>query len=169
MEWNKLSKNFVLIGAAGYVAPRHMQAIKDTNNKLVAAFDPFDSVGILDRYFMDVDFFTEFERFDRHVDLLRHQDKDRKIDYVSICSPNYLHDAHIRFALRTEAHPICEKPLVINPWNLDGLAELERLGFAEALGAAGAESGAMNPSGTSTAISILPGYSQGHTAMVKVT
>ncbi|MCK4559558.1 MAG: Gfo/Idh/MocA family oxidoreductase [Calditrichia bacterium] len=126
MERNKLSKNFALIGAAGFIAPRHMQAIKDTNNRLVAAFDPFDSVGILDRYFNDVDFFTEFERFDRHLELLRRKDESRKIDYVSVCSPNYLHDAHIRFALRTGAHPICEKPLVINPWNLDGLVELER-------------------------------------------
>ena len=119
-------KNFALMGAAGYIAPRHMQAIKDTDNRLVAAFDPFDSVGILDRYFYDVDFFTEFERFDRHLELLRRNDEVRKIDYISICSPNYLHDAHVRFALRIGAYPICEKPLVINPWNLDGLAELER-------------------------------------------
>jgi UDP-N-acetyl-2-amino-2-deoxyglucuronate dehydrogenase len=121
-----MSKNFALIGAAGYIAPRHMQAVKNTKNRLVAAFDPFDSVGVLDRYFMDVDFFTEFERFDRHLDLLRYKDRERKIDFISICSPNYLHDAHIRFALRTGAYPICEKPMVINPWNLDGLMELER-------------------------------------------
>lgn len=118
-------KNFALIGAAGYIAPRHMQAIKDTGNRLIAAFDPFDSVGILDRYFDDVDFFTEFERFDRHIELLRRHDEGKKIDYISICSPNYLHDAHIRFALRVGAHPICEKPLVLNPWNLDALEELE--------------------------------------------
>ncbi len=120
------AKNFALIGAAGYIAPRHMQAIKDTGNRLIAAFDPFDSVGILDRYFDDVDFFTEFERFDRHVELLRRHNRNKKINYISICSPNYLHDAHIRFALRVEANPICEKPLVLNPWNLDALEELEQ-------------------------------------------
>ncbi|HID39983.1 MAG TPA: Gfo/Idh/MocA family oxidoreductase [Calditrichaeota bacterium] len=118
-------KNFALIGAAGYIAPRHMQAIKDTGNRLIAALDPFDSVGILDRYFDDVDFFTEFERFDRHVELLRRHDERKKIDFISICSPNYLHDAHIRFSLRVGANPICEKPLVLNPWNLDALEELE--------------------------------------------
>ena len=118
-------KNFALIGAAGYIAPRHMQAIKDTGNRLVAAVDPSDSVGILDRYFDEVDFFTEFERFDRHVEKLRRKDDGRKIDYVSICSPNYLHDSHIRFAMRVGAHAICEKPLVANPWHLDGLCELE--------------------------------------------
>ena len=118
-------KNFALIGAAGYIAPRHMQAIKDTGNRLIAAMDPFDSVGILDRYFDDVDFFTEFERFDRHVELLRRHNEKKKIDYISICSPNYLHDAHIRFALRVGANPICEKPLVLNPWNLDALEELQ--------------------------------------------
>ena len=116
-------KSFVLIGAGGYIAPRHLQAIKDTGNTLVAACDPKDSVGILDKYFFDVQFFTEFERFDRHVEKLRR--KGTPIEYVSICSPNYLHDAHMRFALRIGADAICEKPLVLNPWNLDALAELE--------------------------------------------
>ena len=116
-------KNFALIGAAGYVAPRHMKAIKETGNNLLAAFDPNDSVGIIDSYFPDASFFVEFERFDRHVDKLRR--KGHKIDYVSICSPNYLHDAHIRFALRSGADAICEKPLVLNPWNLDALEEIE--------------------------------------------
>ena len=116
--------NFALIGAAGYVAPRHMKAIKETGNNLVAALDPNDSVGIIDSYFPDTDFFVEFERFDRHVDKLRR--KGQKVDYVSICSPNYLHDAHIRFALRSGAHAICEKPLVLNPWNIDGIEELQR-------------------------------------------
>ena len=116
-------KNFALIGAAGYVAPRHMKAIKETGNNLLAAFDPNDSVGIIDSYFPDASFFVEFERFDRHVDKLRR--KGQKIDYVSICSPNYLHDAHIRFALRSGADAICEKPLVLNPWNLDALEEIE--------------------------------------------
>ena len=119
-----LMKRFALIGAAGYIAPRHMKAIKDTGNHLVAAMDPNDSVGVIDSYFPDADFFTEFERFDRHVDKLRR--KGRGIDYVSICSPNYLHDAHIRFALRNHAHAICEKPTVLNPWNLDALQEIER-------------------------------------------
>lgn len=122
---NKSPQNFALIGAAGYIAPRHMQAIKDTGNQLVAALDPSDSVGILDRYFNDVDFFTEFERFDRHLDLLRRKDQGNEVHYVSICSPNYLHDAHMRFALRNGAHAICEKPLVLNPWNLDALEEVE--------------------------------------------
>ena len=118
-------KNFALIGAAGYIAPRHMKAIKDTGNKLVAAVDPFDSVGILDSFFYDVAYFKEFERFDRHIEKLRRLDEEKKVDYVSICSPNYLHDAHIRFSLRVGATPICEKPLVLNPWNLDALEELE--------------------------------------------
>ncbi len=118
-------KNFALIGAAGYIAPRHMQAIKDTGNRLVTAVDPSDSVGILDRYFMDVDFFTEFERFDRHTEKLRREGESKRIHYVSICSPNYFHDAHIRYALRVGAHAICEKPLVLNPWNIDALAEIE--------------------------------------------
>ena len=116
-------KNFALIGAAGYIAPRHMKAIKDTNNNLVAATDPFDSVGIIDSYFPDARFFTEIERFDRHLEKLRR--KEQQVEYVSICSPNYLHDAHIRLALRLKANAICEKPLVINPWNLDALEELE--------------------------------------------
>ena len=117
-------KNFALIGAAGYIAPRHMQAIKATGNNLVAALDKHDSVGILDSYFPDCDFFTEFERFDRHLDKLKR--KGIRIDYVSICSPNYLHDSHIRFALRHGADAICEKPLVLNPWNIDALAEIEK-------------------------------------------
>lgn len=117
-------KDFALIGAAGFVAPRHLKAIKDTGNHLVAAMDKFDSVGIIDSYFPQADFFTEFERFDRHLDKLRRQGK--KVDYVSICSPNYLHDAHIRFALRHQADAICEKPLVLNPWNVDALAEIEK-------------------------------------------
>lgn len=117
-------KNFALIGAAGYIAPRHLQAIKDTGNNLVAAFDPFDSVGILDSYFPHADFFVEFERFDRHIEKLKRQ--GTKIDYVSICSPNYLHDAHIRFGLRHGADVICEKPLVLNPWNVDALSEVEK-------------------------------------------
>ncbi len=117
-------KNFALIGAAGYIAPRHLQAIKDTGNNLVAALDRFDSVGIMDSYFPKADFFTEFERFDRHIDKLKRM--GQKIDYVSICSPNYLHDSHIRFALRHQADAICEKPLVLNPWNVEALEEIER-------------------------------------------
>lgn len=117
-------KNFALIGAAGYIAPRHLMAIRDTKNDLLAALDKFDSVGILDSYFPGAHFFTEYERFDRHVDKLRR--KGTKIDYVSICTPNYLHDSHIRFALRNHADAICEKPLVLNPWNVDALAEIER-------------------------------------------
>jgi UDP-N-acetyl-2-amino-2-deoxyglucuronate dehydrogenase len=119
-----MSKRFALIGVGGYIAPRHLQAIKDTGNTLVAACDPNDSVGILDRYFFEVQFFKEFERFDRHIEKLRR--KGSPIDYVSICSPNYLHDAHMRFALRIGADAICEKPLVLNPWNLDALVELEQ-------------------------------------------
>lgn len=118
-------KNFALIGAAGYIAPRHIQAIKDTNNNLVAAMDPHDSVGILDRYFDNVSYFKEFERFDRHLERLKFENSKDQIDYISICSPNYLHDAHIRFGLRAGANIICEKPLVINPWNVDRLAEIE--------------------------------------------
>ncbi len=117
-------KKFALIGAGGYVAPRHMQAIKAIGGALKVAVDPKDSVGILDNYFPDADFFVEFERFDRHVDKLRR--RGDKIDYVSICSPNYLHDAHCRFALRADADAVCEKPLVLNPWNIDALAEIER-------------------------------------------
>lgn len=116
--------NFALIGAAGYIAPRHLQAIKDTGNNLVAALDKFDSVGVMDSYFPHADFFTEFERFDRHIDKLKRI--GQKIDYVSICSPNYLHDSHIRFALRHQAYAICEKPLVLNPWNVDALEEIEK-------------------------------------------
>jgi UDP-N-acetyl-2-amino-2-deoxyglucuronate dehydrogenase len=119
-------KNFALIGAAGYIAPRHMQAIKATGNHLVAALDPNDSVGILDSHFPDADFFTEFERFDRHIDKLRRAGDPQRVDYVSVCSPNYLHDSHMRFALRSNADAICEKPIVLNPWNIDGLQEIER-------------------------------------------
>ncbi len=119
-------KNFALIGAAGYVAPRHMQAIKATGNQLVAALDPSDSVGVIDSHFPEADFFTEFERFDRHIDKLRRANHNRRVDYVSICSPNYLHDSHMRFALRSGADAICEKPLVLNPWNIDGLLEIEK-------------------------------------------
>jgi UDP-N-acetyl-2-amino-2-deoxyglucuronate dehydrogenase len=117
-------KNFALIGAAGFVAPRHMKAIKDTGNNLLAALDRFDSVGIIDSYFPDADFFVEFERFDRHIEKLKF-DKGINLDYVSVCTPNYLHDAHIRFALRREADAICEKPLVLNPWNIDALSKME--------------------------------------------
>ena len=119
-------KNFALIGAAGYIAPRHMAAIRDTGNRVVAALDPNDSVGILDSYFPDAFFFTEFERFDRFVDKRRREGADDRIDYVSIASPNYLHDSHMRFALRSGCDAICEKPLVLNPWNLDALGEIER-------------------------------------------
>jgi UDP-N-acetyl-2-amino-2-deoxyglucuronate dehydrogenase len=118
--------NFAMIGAAGYIAPRHMKAIKDTGNRLVAALDPFDCVGIMDSYFPDADFFTEPERFDRHLDKLRRKNEGKQIDYVSICSPNYLHDAHIRLALRNGCHAICEKPIVLNPWNVDALQEIEK-------------------------------------------
>lgn len=119
-------KNFAIIGVGGYIAPRHLKAIKDTGNRLVAALDVNDSVGILDRFFPDVPFFTEFERFDRYVEKLRRQGGENKVDYVTVCSPNYLHDAHIRFALRIGANAICEKPLVLNPWNLDALQEMEK-------------------------------------------
>ena len=119
------TKNFALRGAAGYIAPRHLKAIQDTDNTLIAALDKFDSVGIMDQYFPKADFFTEFERFDRHLEKLkRHQ--NIRLDYVSICSPNYLHDAHIRMALRSGAHAICEKPIVLNPWNIDALAAIEK-------------------------------------------
>jgi len=117
--------NFAITGVAGFVAPRHLQAIKDTGNLLVAACDPAESVGVLDRYFFDARYFREFERFDRHVEKLRRGPEADRVHYVSICTPNYLHDAHVRFALRVGAHAICEKPLVLNPWNLDALAELE--------------------------------------------
>ena len=117
-------KNFVLIGAGGYIAPRHMKAIKDTGNNLLAALDKHDSVGILDSYFPNADFFTEFERFDRHIEKLKRQGVHT--DYVSVCSPNYLHDAHIRFGLRIGADVVCEKPIVLNPWNIDALIEIEK-------------------------------------------
>ena len=117
-------KNFALIGAAGYIAPRHMKAIKDTSNDLLAAYDPYDGVGIMDSHFPEADYFTEFERFDRHIDRLKRNNS--KIDFVSICSPNYLHDSHIRFGLRSGADVICEKPIVLNPWNIDALQEAER-------------------------------------------
>ena len=117
--------NFALIGAAGYIAPRHMKAIKETGNCLVAALDKHDAVGIIDSYFPEADFFVEFERFDRHVERLKRQGDDRRIHYVSIASPNYLHDAHMRFALRVGANAICEKPLVLNPWNVDALKKME--------------------------------------------
>lgn len=118
-------KNFALIGASGYIAPRHLKAIKDTNNNLLAALDKFDSVGIMDSYFPDAAFFVETERFDRHIEKLKY-DKGVQLDYVSICTPNYLHDSHIRMALRRGADAICEKPLVLNPWNLDALQKMER-------------------------------------------
>ena len=118
-------KNFALIGASGYIAPRHMKAIKETNNNLVAALDKFDSVGIMDSFFPKTEFFTEFERFDRHISNLKYK-KNLIIDYVSICTPNYLHDSHIRFALRQSADAICEKPLVLNPWNIDALSNIQK-------------------------------------------
>lgn len=121
-----MTKKFALIGAAGYIAPRHMKAIKDTGNTLIAALDKSDSVGVIDSYFPDSAFFTEFERFDRYVDKLRRMSGGQAINYVSICSPNYLHDSHVRFALRCGADAICEKPLVLNPWNIDGLLEIEK-------------------------------------------
>ncbi len=117
-------KRFALIGAAGYIAPRHMKAIKDTGNVLVAALDKFDGVGVMDSYFPEADFFTEFERFDRHVDKLRRSSQG--VDYVTICTPNYLHDSHIRFALRQNADAICEKPMVLNPWNIEPLLAIEK-------------------------------------------
>ncbi|MGJ8745196.1 Gfo/Idh/MocA family protein [Polaribacter sp.] len=118
-------KNFALIGAAGYIAPRHLRAIKDTHNNLIAALDKFDSVGIMDSYFPKADFFVEFERFDRHIEKLKRQ-QNVHLDYVSICTPNYLHDSHIRMALRRGADAICEKPLVLNPWNVDALSDIEQ-------------------------------------------
>ena len=117
-------KNFILIGAGGYIAPRHLKAIKDTGNNLLAAIDKHDSVGILDSYFPDADFFTEHERLDRYLEKLKRQGV--QIDYVSICSPNYLHDAHIRYGLKLGANVICEKPIVLNPWNIDSLLDLEK-------------------------------------------
>jgi len=120
----EVPKNFAIIGVAGFVAIRHLRAIKETHNNLVAALDRFDSVGVIDSYFPEADFFVEYERFDRHLDKLKR--KGIHIDYVSICTPNYLHDSHIRFALRQGADAICEKPVVLNPWNLDALIEIER-------------------------------------------
>lgn len=117
-------KNFAITGVAGYVAPRHLKAIKETGNDLVAAVDPHDSVGILDQYFPNSSFFIEFERFDRHLETLRRKSESERVNYITICSPNFLHDAHIRLALRIGADAICEKPLVLNPWNLDVLQEL---------------------------------------------
>lgn len=118
------SPTYALIGTAGYIAPRHLKAIKETGGTLRAALDTTDSVGIMDSYFPDTRFFTEFERFDRYIDRCRRE--GQKVDYISICSPNYLHDAHVRFALRSDADAICEKPLVLNPWNIDAIAEMER-------------------------------------------
>jgi UDP-N-acetyl-2-amino-2-deoxyglucuronate dehydrogenase len=116
-------KKFALIGAAGFIAPRHLKAIKETGNELVAALDKHDNVGILDSFFPNADFFTEFERFDRHLDKIKR--KNEQVDFISICSPNYLHDSHIRYAVRYGANAICEKPLVLNPWNLEALKEIE--------------------------------------------
>jgi UDP-N-acetyl-2-amino-2-deoxyglucuronate dehydrogenase len=115
-----------MTGVGGFVAPRHLKAIKDTGNRLVAASDPHDAVGVLDKYSFEVRFFTEIERFDRHLEKLKRGPEAERVNYVSICSPNYLHDAHIRLALRSGADALCEKPLVINPWNLDALQELEQ-------------------------------------------
>ena len=118
-------KNFVILGVGGYIAPRHLKAIKDTNNNIIASFDKNDSVGIVDSYFPNSSFFVELERFDRHIEKLKN-DKNQVVDFFSICTPNYLHDAHIRMALRYGADAICEKPLVLNPWNLDQLKKLEK-------------------------------------------
>ena len=120
-----MMKNFAVIGVGGYVAPRHLQAIHETGNRLVAAVDPNDSVGILDRFSYEVRYFREIERFDRHLDKLRRGPAEQRVEWVTICSPNYLHDSHIRLALRNGANALCEKPIVINPWNLDALQELE--------------------------------------------
>lgn len=117
-------KNFALIGVGGYIAPRHLRAIKDTGNNLLASLDPSDSVGLIDSFFPESPFFVEFERFDRHIDKLKRN--GIPLDYAAICSPNYLHDSHIRFALRAGADAICEKPLVLNPWNVDALSEIEK-------------------------------------------
>ena len=121
-----MARNFALIGVAGYIAPRHLKAIRDTGNRLLVATDPHDSVGVMDQYFYDSKYFPEIERFDRHIEKLRRGPEENRVHYVSICSPNYLHDAHVRLALRVCADAICEKPLVINPWNLDALEELEK-------------------------------------------
>lgn len=122
---NEQSLNFAVIGVAGYVAPRHLRAIKETGNRIMAAVDPHDSVGILDSYGYEIKYFKEIERFDRFMDKMRREGKGKKIDWVSICSPNYLHDSHIRLSLRNDANVICEKPIVINPWNLDSLKDIE--------------------------------------------
>ncbi len=124
MKRKSENNNFALIGVGGYIAVRHLKAIKETGNNLVASLDPCDSVGIIDYYYPDSDFFVEFERFDRHIDKLRRI--GTQVDFVSICSPNYLHDSHIRFALRSGANAICEKPIVLNPWNIDALSEIEQ-------------------------------------------
>jgi UDP-N-acetyl-2-amino-2-deoxyglucuronate dehydrogenase len=124
MNGNLHTPSFALIGAAGFVAPRHMRAIKAIGGELKVAFDPNDSVGVIDSHFPDASFFVEFERFDRHLDKLRR--RGEKINFMSICSPNYLHDAHCRFSLRAGSDAICEKPLVLNPWNIDGLAEIQQ-------------------------------------------
>ena len=121
----KIKNNFALIGASGYIAPRHMKAIKDTQNELVAALDPYDGIGIIDSYFPQASFFTEFERFDRFIDKW-HRDGKKKIDYISVTTPNYLHDAHIRFALKNNCDAVCEKPLVLNPHNIDQLKIIEK-------------------------------------------
>ncbi|MCC7117879.1 MAG: Gfo/Idh/MocA family oxidoreductase [Anaerolineales bacterium] len=120
-----MSKKFAVIGVGGYIAPRHLRAIRDTGNQLVAAVDPKDSVGVLDQYSFDIKFFTEIERFDRYLEKLKRGPEAGRVNYVTVCSPNYLHDAHCRLALRVGADAICEKPLVINPWNFDALEELE--------------------------------------------
>src|SRR6478752_4464110 len=119
-------RNFAITGVGGYIAPRHLRAVRDTGNRLVAAIDPKDSVGVLDQYTFDVRFFTEIERFDRYLEKLRRGPEEGRVHYVSVCSPNYLHDAHCRLGMRVHADVICEKPLVVNPWNLDALQEIER-------------------------------------------
>ncbi|MDY4933348.1 MAG: Gfo/Idh/MocA family oxidoreductase [Candidatus Onthomorpha sp.] len=116
-------KNFGIIGVAGYIAPRHLKAIKETGNRLVVALDKSDSVGIMDSYFPQCSFYTEYERFDRFVEKIKHTED--RLDFVSVCTPNYLHDSHIRFGLRAGADVICEKPLVLNPWNIDALQKME--------------------------------------------
>ncbi len=118
--------NFAIIGAAGFIAPRHMKAIAETGNRLVAISDPHDAVGVVDQYFPEAKYFREIERFDRYLEKLRRNSPEQRVEYVSICTPNYLHDAHARLALRVRAHAICEKPLVVNPWNLEGLADIEQ-------------------------------------------
>jgi len=119
-------KNFAIVGVAGFIAPKHLKAIKETGNRLIVAMDKHDAVGVMDSYFPEANFFTEYERFDRFLEKLRRSGAEGKLDYLAVCSPNYLHDAHCRMGLRVGAHAICEKPLVINPWNLDQLRELEQ-------------------------------------------